>query len=162
MSNLTQNRVNGVLVDTDLTALTTALNTFISKLPPNTALSDAERAAYNAIDVSNKVFCDDVLTEAKATGIGIIRTYLSTASLENDLKLYTQIDALMPVVTNLLQRITDLKRISGHEAFVVSNAMYRDYREGADAGIPNAKAGYDRLKTRYQAQTPVGRPIEEQ
>ena len=162
MSNLTQNRVNGVLVDTDLTALTTALNTFISKLPPNTALSDAERLEYNAIDVSNKVFCDDVLAEAKVTGTGIIRSYLTTTSLENDLKLYTQIDSLVPAITNLLQRISDLKRISGYEAYMVSNAMYRDYREGADAGIPNAKAGYDRLKTRYQAQTPVGRPVEGQ
>ena len=158
MSNLTQNRVNGILVEADLTALITALNTFITKLPANTALSDAERAAYNAIDVSNKVFCEDVLAEAKATGTGVIRSYLSADSLENDLKLYTQIDRLIPLATNLLQRITDLKRISGHEAYAVSNAMYRDYREGADAGIPNAKSGYDRLKIRYQSQNPVGRP----
>jgi len=58
---------------------------------------------------------------------------------------------------NLLQRVSDIKRITGHEAYKVSNIIYKNYKDAAEGGIDNAKSAYDRLKERYDKQLSGGK-----
>lgn len=56
-------------------------------------------------------------------------------------------------------RISDAKRIAGHEAFGMANKVYEAFKSANDGGVPNASASYLRLKARYEAQNPsAGRP----
>jgi len=158
MSSITENRLNVTIPAADITLMNQSIATFVSKIPANTTLDDKQRDGYLAIEKENKIFCEDTLIEANISGNGIFRSYLSIPALQNDLTIYGQLDALESTLKNALQRIKDAKRIAGHEAFEMANAMYKDYKNAAEDGIPNAKAAYEKLKVRYEAQGNVGRP----
>jgi len=84
--------------------------------------------------------------------------------LQNDLTVFEQLDQMESAASNLLQRIKDAKRIAGHEAYGVANAIYKAFRSANEDGIANSKAPFDRLKVRYDAQTNIknntGRPTD--
>ena len=61
MSNITENRLNLVLSAADITAINTAIAAITAKLP-TPSLNEAQRKDFQAIDVGNKVFCEDVVT----------------------------------------------------------------------------------------------------
>ncbi len=160
MSNLSENRINVVIAPADVTTITSSISTILGILPANTTLTEEQRGKYNAIDVSNKVFAEDVLTEARITGTGILTPYINLDFLQNDLTIFNQLNAVESGLANLLQRVKDAKRIAGHEAYGMANKAYGNYKDATDAGIPNAKSAYDRLKVRYEAQGNGGRPTD--
>jgi ABC-type Zn uptake system ZnuABC Zn-binding protein ZnuA len=159
MSNLSENRINVVIAAADITTINTSINAILSKIPENTTLTDSQRLNYTAINVSNKVFAEDVLTESKQTGNGILSPFINLEFLENDLTVFSQLDAIESALSNALQRVKDAKRIAGHEAYGMASKAYNSYKDAADAGVANAKSGYDKLKVRYESQKKnVGRP----
>lgn len=164
MPNLSENRINVVIPAADVTAMSASVATFVTKIPANTSLDDDQRLKYNAINVANKVFSEDVLTEATLTGAGILPPFINLPALQNDLTVFNQLDAQESALLNALQRVQDAKRIAGHEAYNQANAVYNIYKNAAESGIPNAKSGYDKLKVRYEAQgsSAAGRPAETQ
>ena len=88
MSNLSENKINVTLAVADVTAITDAVNTILSKVPGNTTLTDEQRLSYNAINVANKVFADDCLTEAQVNGEGILPGFINLIHLKNDLTVF--------------------------------------------------------------------------
>jgi hypothetical protein len=159
MSNLSENRINVVISATDVTAINSSIATILSKLPADTTLTDVQRSNYTAIDVSNKVFAEDVLTEARLTGTGILSPYINLDFLQNDLTVFNQLDGIESGLANLLQRVKDAKRIAGHEAYGMSGKAYGNYKDAAEAGVANAKSGYDKLKVRFESQG-ASRPVD--
>ena len=159
MSNLSENRINVVLAAADITAINTSINTILSKVPANTTLTDEQRLSYNAINVANKVFAEDCLSEAQQNGTGIIPAFISLPNMQNDLSIFEQLDQIESALNNTLQRISDAKRIAGHEAYGQASVIYNAFKSASDNGIPNAKSAYEKLKVRYDAQgNSTGRP----
>jgi len=156
MSNLTENKLNVVLTAADVTAINTNVNTINAKLPIG-SLNEDQRANYKAIDVGNKVFSEDVVTELAISGAGIMPAFINGAFIQTDLSFFEQMDALEANLMNTVQRVRDLKRIAGHEAYSMSLAVYKIYECANAAGIPGAKQAYDKLKARFDAQ---GRPSD--
>ena len=116
---------------------------------------------------------DTVLTEAVITeindsiiaiedqlpGAGIIPAFIKPVHIKNDFTLFEQLDAIESNMTNVLRRISDLKRIAGSEAYDYSLTVYRIYESANLAGIPGAKESYDKLKVRFESQNAgAGRP----
>ncbi len=162
MSNLSENRINGIISDPDLTTMRQNVQDFIDLLPKNTSLTDEQRSRFSSINVANKVFAEDVLEESSTLGTEILPAFIKLAELEADLKVFNQLDSLENALNNALQRLQDAKRIAGHEAFGQSTAIYNAVKLASDAGIPNAKAAYTKLKVRFDAQGKSGgRPPEE-
>lgn len=162
MANLSENRINVVITPADVTAVNTSIGTILSKIPTNTSLTDEQRLQYNAIDVANKVFTEDCLTEANLSGTGILPGFINLTALQNDITVFEQLDQFETALTNALQRIRDAKRIAGHEAYGQGNQIYAAFKSASDSGIPNAKNSYDRLKVRYEAQgNSTGRTVQQ-
>jgi len=161
MSNLTENRLDQVLDATTFTDLLSAVATLESLLPEG-SLDDEQRTSYRAINVNNKVFTEDVLTEMQGSGSAILPPYLSSTSLSNDLQLFEQLDQVDSRLANALRKVADLKRIAGHEAYSMALSVYKIYDAANQAGIPGAKESFERLKVRFenqgkgQAEDPVG------
>lgn len=151
MSNLTENRLDQVLDTTTFTDLLSAISTLESLLPEG-SLDDDQRASYRAINVNNKVFTEDVLTEMQSSGGAILPPYLSSTLLGNDLQLFEQLDQVDSRLSNALRKVADLKRIAGHEAYSMALSVYKIYDAANQAGIPGAKESYERLKTRFENQ----------
>ena len=82
--------------------------------------------------------------------------YISPASLQKDLDLYNQLDSIESRLSNLLQKISDTKRLAAHEAYSAALTAYKLFEAAHDAGIPNATNSYLRLRQRFQNQG--GRP----
>lgn len=152
MSNLSENRINVVLAPADVTTVNTAVSTILSKVPANTTLTDEQRLSYNAINVANKIFADDCLAEAQANGTGILPAFVNLTNLQNDLSVFEQLDQIESALNNALQRITDAKRIAGHEAYGQANVIYSAFKTANENGIANAKSSFDKLKARFEAQ----------
>lgn len=153
MSNLSENRLNLVLSATSNSKITAGSQSILAELPPNTSLTDEQRLSYSAINVANKVFCDDVLAECQIVGPDIVPAYISVPGIENDLIIFKQLDDHENEVLNVLQRIRDAKRIAGHEAYSACTVVYNAIKTASDAGIPNAKAAYTKLKVRFDVQS---------
>ncbi|NHN27725.1 hypothetical protein FIA58_018745 [Flavobacterium jejuense] len=157
MSNLSENRINLVLTPADVATIKQNIDAIVALMPENTTLTDTQRASYMAINVNNKVYAENVLTEARSTGAGILAPYVNLDFLENDLTVFKQLDEIESKVNNLLQRVKDAKRIAGHEAYGMANKAYKNYQDASDAGVANAKSSYDKLKVRFDSNGNSGR-----
>jgi len=149
MANLTQNRLNTTLTATAVTSISTNLAAVASQLPAVT-LTDEERSSFKAIDVNNKIFVEDTITEMAVSGAGIIPPFLNSAIIQTDLTFFEQLDALESNITNLLRKVSDLKRICGSESYDYALAVYRIYEAANFGGILGAKESYDKLKVRFE------------
>jgi len=156
MSNLTENRLNAVLTTAQMQSVTTGVTQILNQLPAGT-LTDEQRLSLKAIDVNNKVFVEDTLTELQTVASGIMPAFINATSIDNDLKFFEQLDQIEVQLQNVLQRTSDLKRLAGDEAYGMSLAVYKILTAAAAAGIPGAQQAYDKLKVRFEAQGNVGR-----
>ena len=159
MNNLTENKLNTVIAAADLTAITTSINTILSKLPA-ASLNENQRLSYKSMDVANKVFVEDVIAELKNSGAGIMPEFIKAEHIQNDLMLFNQLDEIEGALNTLIQKISDLKRIASDEALSMANAAYKIYDAANVSGISGAKTGYEKLKARYVQQGAVGRKEE--
>lgn len=159
MGNITENKLNTVIIAADLTAINASIATITAKLPAG-SLTEDQRGGLKAIDVTNKVFVEDVILEMGVSGTGIIPAFINQAFIQNDLTLFQQLDVLDASISNLCQKIADLKRICGDEAYTAALAVYRIYDGANQAGVPGAKQAYDKLKSRFDAQGNAGRKTD--
>ena len=161
MSNLSENRIDLVLDPADMQAMQDNINQFIDLIPSGTSLTDEQRSSYLSINVANKVFSEDVLAESYTLGPDILPAYVKLDALKSDLEVFKQLDDLENLLNNAIQRLQDAKRVAGHEAYSQSTVIYNTIKMASDAGIPNAKAAYTKLKTRFDEQGGNGRTEEE-
>lgn len=157
MGNLTINRLNTTIAAGDLAIITNALNTIVDQLPEG-SLTDEERNTYAAIEVDNKIFTEDCVTELAINGAAIMPAYINVPNLVTDFTLFEQLDTIKSGIMQVLRRVEDLQRIAGKESYDTALQVYRHYAAASDAGIPGAKESYDKLKMRYKGN---GRPTDE-
>ncbi|WP_296143482.1 hypothetical protein [uncultured Flavobacterium sp.] len=156
MGNITENKLNTIISATDLTAITTSIATINSKLPAG-SLTDDQRMNLKSINVANKIFVEDAITEMTVNGAGIMPAFLNAAHLQNDVTLYDQLDTIESGINTLLQRIADLKRIAGDEAYTGGLTVYKIFESANNAGLNQAKQPYEKLSARFNAQGNAGR-----
>lgn len=157
MANITINRLNTTLTTANITAINNALNAIVAVLPAGT-LTDEERNTYASIEVDNKIFTEDCVTELARNGAAIMPSYINVPNLITDFTLFEQLDSIKSGIMLALRRVEDLQRIAGKEAYEVATKVYQQYAAASDAGIPDAKESYEKLRTRYAGN---GRPKED-
>lgn len=152
MANITINRVNTTINAADEAALqgsmgqtNLVLNNYTESLSPD------EREELFGLDVANRVFAHEAYDEAVTNG-SILPAYIAVPDLDNDLKLYEQLEVIEIQVENQLQRIKDTKRLAGHEAYAMALTIYKLYESAHNAGIAGATASYMKLKQRFLQQ----------
>ena len=72
MSNLSENRIDLVLDPGDFQVMQDSIDTFIDLIPTGTSLTDEQRSSYLAINVGNKVFSENILSESSTLGPDIL------------------------------------------------------------------------------------------
>lgn len=148
MSNTNQNLLNQTLAALTLTEISEALTVVESALP-NGTLNDEQRRALNSINIANKVFAEEVLDEMNTNPIPAVNTTYSKEYLANDINLFEQMESIISRIKNITQKLEDIRRIAGHEAYGIATAAYYMLEGMARSGVPGAQASYDRLKVRY-------------
>jgi hypothetical protein len=124
---------------------------------PVLGLTDEQRTSLKSIDVYNKVFVEDAITVLNSGASDIMPAFIKTEPIQNDLTLYEQMDKLEIRINDLLQKVSDIKRIAGDEAYSMSLAVYKIISAANTAGIAGAKQAYNKLKVRFETQGSGGR-----
>ncbi len=157
MSNVTEHKITASFSAADITAITNALTLVYSKLP-QISLTDDQRLKLKSIDVSNKIFVEDTIVEMGLFGsASIIPGYVSQASMQVNLTMFQQIDAIESQVNSLLRKLSDCKRVAGDDVYSSALVVYDAISTAHRTGGINAKSSYDKLKARFESQGYAGR-----
>ena len=111
MSNITENKLNQLLTQADVTAIHDNIVEVLNLLP-KMSLTPEQRGTMLSMDVDNKVFAEDCMNEVVLTGAGIIPPYIVPANMKNDIEFYEQLDGIEIGVQNLThyQKYTSLHK----------------------------------------------------
>jgi len=148
MSNLTNNRLNVTMTAAQVTAVKTALQTIATNMPFLIGLTTEERIAIPKINVSNKVFTEDAIN-AVANNAGILPAYISATGMQNDYQLFNQLDELLGLMRQLIEKAEDTQMLAGSEAFVAALSSYKLFGAAAEAGLLGADTIVDSLRQRF-------------
>lgn len=157
MSNLLNNRLNITVTAAQMTAVKTAIQTINSNLSFLLGLTTDERIVLPAIDVNNKAFTEDAINAGVNNG-QLIPSYVSVTSMQNDMTLFNQLDEIIIIVKQLLEKLEDTQLLAGSEAYTSALVLYRLFGSAADAGVPGADAINNQLKQRFAGQGGTGKP----
>jgi len=148
MSNLTNNRINTTATAAQITGVKTAIQAINTNLPFLIGLTIGERIALPAINVNNKAFTEDAIM-AMVNNANLVPTYLSVPNMQADLTLFSQLDELIIITKQLLERLEDTQLLAGSEAYVAALTSYKAIGGAADAGVAGADTLYSQLKARF-------------
>ena len=157
MSNLSNNRLNTTATAAQIAAVKTALQTINTNLPFLIGLTIDERIALPAINVNNKAFTEDAINAA-VNNTALIPSYVNVPNMQSDLTLFSQLDELILLTKQLLERLEDTQLLAGSEAYTSALAVYKLVSSASDAGVPGADTIYSQLKTRFAGQGGSGTP----
>ena len=155
MSNLSNNRLNVTATTAQITAVKTALQAVTTNLPFLIGLTTEERIALPAIDVNNKAFTEDAIN-AGVNNASLIPSYVSVATMQNDMTLFSQLDEIIILTKQLLEKLEDTQLLAGSEAYTSALVLYKLFGSAADAGVPGADAITAQLKQRFAGQGGTG------
>lgn len=151
MSNLTNNRINITATPAQITAVKAAFQTIATNLPFLIGLTKEERTSLPSIDVNNKAFTQDAISIG-VNNASLFPAYLSVANMQNDMTLFDQMDEVLFIAKQVVEKIEDTQLLVGSESYVNALMLYKLIGASAEAGVPGADTLYDQLKTRFANQ----------
>lgn len=151
MANLTNNRINTTATAAQVTAVKTALQTIAANLPFLVGLTTEERIALPSINVSNKAFTEDAIN-AGVNNPTLIPSYVSVVNMKNDMLLFTQLDEIIMMTKQLLEKMEDTQLLAGSEAYTSALTLYKLFGSAADAGVAGTDTIVSQLKQRFAGQ----------
>jgi hypothetical protein len=134
MANLTNNRINTTATAAQVTAVKTALQTIAANLPFLVGLTTEERVALPSINVSNKAFTEDAIN-AGVNNPSLIPSYVSVVNMKNDMVLFSQLDEIIMITKQLLEKMEDTQLLVGSEAYTSALTLYKLFGSAAEAGV---------------------------
>jgi hypothetical protein len=160
MVNLTNNRLNIVATEAQITAAKNSLVQFDAQFPFLIGLTVEEKTTLPAINVDNKIFTEDAINAA-VNNMDMLPGYLSVSGVQIDMKLFNQLDELVPMVRKQLEKLEDTRFLAGSEAYSTELMIYKLFGAAAESGIPGADAIVAQLRERFTSNgnTPNNPPV---
>jgi len=160
MANLTNNRLNIVATEAQITAAKNSLVQFDAQFPFLIGLTVDEKTTLPAINVDNKIFTEDAINAA-VNNMDMLPGYLSVSGVQTDMKLFNQLDELVPMVRKQLEKLEDTRFLAGSEAYTTALMIYKLFGAAAESGIPGADAIVAQLRERFTSNgnTPNNPPV---
>lgn len=158
MGTANSNRIARSLNEQEIATLDTAIKTLETTFSWLTGLSTEDRKSIPKINNSNKTFAEDALN-----GLGnnpaIFPAYLSTADLQQDLQLFTQIEPYYQRYLSFTEKLGDTQMLAGSEAYISALSVYRLSEAAAVAGVPGSDTLFNLLKKRFENQGNQGSSV---
>lgn len=149
---MNENRISLTFSEADRTAITQAIQTLVSTLQPHLiALDAADKNALAKMKDKSVPFVEKVIQYTK-TNPEFVPLYLDVPELEIDYKAFGELNALLRALAPLIRNIDDTAVLCGSEAWLAALNYYNSTKQATKMGVPNAKAIYEDLKVRFEAQ----------
>lgn len=161
MANLTNNRIDIEATTAQITATKAALQSIDTNLPFLIGLTADEKGVLPAIDVDNKIFAEDAIN-AGVNNAAMLPAYISVSSIQTDMNLFNQLDELIPMMRQALEKLEDTRFLAGSEAYTTALMLYKLFIAAADGGVPGADAIVAQLRARFlsKGNTPINPPVD--
>ena len=153
------NRLNITATEAQITAVKAALETVTTNLPFLIGLTTEERITLPAINVNNKIFTEDAIT-AGVNNAAMLPAYISVAAMQNDLTLFTQLEEVITMVKQLLEKLEDTQLLAGSESYSSALTLYKLFGTAAESGLPGADAVIAQLRQRFANQGGGTPPVQ--
>lgn len=157
MSNISNNRISVIATQAQLEDVKAGIQAIGNSLPFLVGLKTEERSSLLSIDVNNKAFTEDAIN-AGLVNQEMLPAYVSVKDMQLDLGLFMQLDVIIPMVKQLLEKLIDTQMLAGSEAYMSALMLYRLFKSAAGAGVPGADAIVAQLELRFAAQGKKGSP----
>ena len=108
----------------------------------------------------DKIFTEDAINAA-VNNMDMLPGYLSVSGVQTDMKLFNQLDELVPMVRKQLEKLEDTRFLAGSEAYTTALMIYKLFGAAAESGIPGADAIVAQLRERFTSNgnTPNNPPV---
>lgn len=73
-------------------------------------------------------------------------------NIKKDYEAFSVLNGFLRPLAQIVRNLDDTATLCGSEALSATNTYYGSVRQGMKMGVPNAKAIYDDLSQRYEAQ----------
>lgn len=154
--SILNNRVDTVLTPDQQITLRKAFGEISNILSPfMQALTPEERQRIPKMNVANKSFVADAVIVLKGNP-DFIPAYLEAEKVENDYRLYEQLDEFLAMAESISEKLSDTQMVAGSEAYLSALATYRLTAAASLAGINGADSANERLAARFDGQGKTG------
>lgn len=154
----TQNLVSAVLPPTDKTAVQTAIQSIITKLPFLISLTNNERKGGIKLGDKTVAFIAKAIGYAQANP-QLVPGYTNLAEIQKDYNLQKDLIDIQQLLASLNQKIEDTQQEAGVEALNGILAFYQAVRVAAEKDVPGARAIYEDLNQRFPGRTKKQNPL---
>lgn len=152
VKNMNENRISITLSAADKASLTQAIQTLTDTLQPLLiALDAADKNALAKMKDKSVPFVEKVIQYAQSNP-EFVPPFLNVAEMETDYKAFSQLNALIRPLMQIFRNMDDTAALCGSEAYIAALTYYNSIKQAAKMNVPNAKAIYDDLSVRFEAQ----------
>lgn len=149
---MNENRISISLSAADITAINQAIDTLAQKLQPILIALDAEDKRMLAKLGEKSVSFVDKTVQYAGNNPEFLPAFIDVAEFKKDYEAFTVLNTFLRPLSQIVKNLDDTATLCGNEAVTASNTYYNSVKQGMKMGVPNAKAIYDDLSQRYEAQ----------
>lgn len=154
---MSENRISFMFTEAELTEIKAAINALVRVLAPKLlAFSMEEKKRLPKISDDSIPFNEKV-AQYVVSNPEFVPLFHSAEEFLKDFSVFTELRGFMRLLEQLFGNMEDTSMVAGSEADSFARAYYGSVGQAAKLGVPNARAIYDDLSIRYEAQK-AGRP----
>lgn len=149
---MNENRISLEISAADMTAVNQAIQTLLEKLQPILiALSASDKNSLAKMKDKTFPFVEKISQYAD-TNAEFVPAFLDVAEFKKDLAAFGQLNIILRPLMQITQNLDDTATLCGSEAYQAALAYYNSVKQAAKLNVPNAKAVYEDLSVRFEAQ----------
>lgn len=149
---MNENRISLKFTDTEITQINTAIQSLVSLLAPKLiALSAADKKRLSKISDDSIPFNEKV-AQYVVSNPEFVPMFRTADEFLTDFSAFTQLRGFTRLLEQIFGNMQDTSMLAGSEADEFARAYYGAVGQAAKMNIPNARAIYDDLSVRYEAQ----------
>lgn len=144
------NYISAEIAQETIDKVTTDLADIKTNLPFAIKLSPAVKQSIPKLEDTRTPFVTKCLFYARKEA-KILPPFTDLDELENDLKLFNNLQNIAKEVDRLADMINDTRIAAGSDAYVAALSIYNSVKQAAKMNVPGTKAILDDLKTAFES-----------
>lgn len=149
---MTENRISINLSAADIAAINQAIETLAGKLQPILIALEAEdKRMLGKLGEKSVSFVDKTVQYSQSNP-EFLPAFIDVAEFKKDYEAFSILNGFLRPLIQIVENLDDTASLCGSEAVSAANTYYGSVKQGMKMNVPNAKAIYDDLSQRYEAQ----------
>lgn len=149
---MNENRISIELKAADAAAINEAVGVLTAKLQPYLIALETEEKRNMAKMGEKSVSFVEKATQYAVTNPEFLPGFVDAAEMKTDFQAFNALNNILRPLMQITKNLDDTATLCGSEAILAALAYYNSVKQGVKMNVPNAKAIYDDLSARFEAQ----------